>query len=323
MEYKDYYRILGVSRNADEKEIRKTYRKLARQYHPDVNPGDEAAESRFKEINEAYEVLGDKDKRRKYDQLGSSWQQWQQTGGDPRGFNWNQWRTESGQAGRTGGGQSPNPSSFEDILGGRLGGFSDFFEAIFGGVAGARGQDPFRDQGRVSAAEGGQDVEYPLEITLEESYHSGERIMQADGRRLQVKIPAGVRTGSKVRIAGEGGRSVQDGPKGDLYLKIQVRPHPTFERKRNDLYTEVPLDLYTALLGGDVHVPTLDGRVALNIPPETQSGRTFRLQGLGMPNLRSPDRKGNLYVKVRVTLPEQLSEEEESLFRELARLRQD
>ena len=323
MEYKDYYRILGVGRKADEKEIRKTYRQLARQYHPDVNPGDEAAESHFKEINEAYEVLGDKEKRRKYDQLGSSWQQWQRTGRDPRGFDWNQWRTAPGQAGRTGGGQSPNISGFEDLLGGRLGGFSDFFEALFGGKTGARGQDFFRGRTEPSSAHRGLDVEHPLEITLEESYHGGERIMQVDGRRLQVKIPPGVRSGSKVRIAGEGGRSIQEGPKGDLYLKIQVRPHPTFECKRDDLYTEVPLDLYTAVLGGDVNVPTLDGRVSLHIPPETQSGRTFRLQGLGMPNLRSTDRKGNLYVKVRVTLPEHLSEEETHHFRELARLRQD
>ncbi len=313
MEYKDYYKILGVDKNASEKEIKQAYRRLARKYHPDVNPGDKEAEERFKEINEAHEVLTDPEKRRKYDQLGSSWQQWQRTGRDAGGFDWSSWFSPGG------GGQQVHVEygDLGDLFG--SGGFSDFFESLFGGV----GQPPGTERRRSyrTRPRRGRDYEYPVDITLEEAFLGTKRVIEVDGRRLEVKIPPGVKTGSKVRMAGEGGEGVGGGSKGDLFLKINVLPHPTFERKGNDLHCEVDVGLYTAILGGEIAVPTLKGRVKLKIPPGTQNGRVFRLSGQGMPHLRDPKKHGDLYVKVRVVLPQRLSEREKELFRELAALR--
>ena len=305
MEYKDYYKVLGVDKKASEQEIKKTYRRLARQYHPDVNPGDKSAEARFKEINEAYEVLSDPEKRKKYDELGSSWQQWQRQGGDPRGFDWSQWYAGGQPAG---GSTRVEYGNLEDLLG------SDFFQAIFGGMGGA-------GYGRQPRSRRGQDYEHPVEITLEEAYHGTKRRLQLDDRRIEVTIPPGVDTGSRVRISGEGGTGRGGAPKGDLYLRISVLPHRTFERKGSDLYCQVPIDLYTAVLGGEVMVPTLKGRVALRIPPETQGGKRFRLKGLGVPNLRNPKTKGDLYAEVGIVLPRDLSKQEKELFAQLAALR--
>ena len=313
MEYKDYYKILGVSKNASEEEIKKAYRKLARQYHPDMNPGDKAAEERFKEINEAYEVLSDPEKRRKYDQLGNSWRQWQRMGRDPSSFDWSQWfsgfepggvRVEYRDLGDLG-----------DLFGG---GFSDFFQAIFGGMGTPR---TGWTETRRAQPRRGQDYTQPVEITLEEAFRGTTRVIQKDGRRLEVKIPPGVRTGSKVRVAGEGGPGIGGGAKGDLYLEIKVLPHPVFERDGDDLRCEVPVDLYTAVLGGEIRVPTLSGNVMLKIPPETQGGQTFRLRGKGMPNLRNPRKYGDLYAKLRIQIPKNLSPREKELFRELASMR--
>ncbi|MEJ5197543.1 MAG: DnaJ C-terminal domain-containing protein [Anaerolineae bacterium] len=305
MEYKDYYKTLGVAKDADEKEIKKAYRRLARQFHPDVNPGDKAAEARFKEINEAYEVLSDPEKRRKYDELGQSYQRWQQTGA-PGGFDWTQW-TATGP-----GGTRVTYGDLDEILGQT--GFSDFFEAIFGGMG--------MGAARRGTTTRSQDIEQEVEITLEEAFQGAQRIIQMDGRRLEVKIPAGVKTGSRVRVAGEAPSSgIKGMPRGDLYLRIKVLPHPVFERREDDLHCEVPVDLFVALLGGEVRVPTLSGSVILRIPPGTQSGRTFRLAGQGMPKLRAPGERGDLYAKVRVVLPEKLSEREQRLVREWAALR--
>jgi curved DNA-binding protein len=309
MEYKDYYKILGVDRNAEEKEIKKAYRKLARQYHPDVNPDDKAAEERFKDINEAHEVLSDPEKRRKYDQLGSNWQQWQRRGGDAGGFDWSQWTSGA----QPGGGvrvEYRDLGDLGDLFGSR--GFSDFFQNIFGGM-GAPQTSPRR----------GQDYTQPVEITLEEAFQGTTRMLQKDGRRLEVKIPPGVRTGSKVRVAGEGSSGVAGGTSGDLYLEVTVLPHPVFERQGDDLNCEILVSLYTAVLGGEVKVPTLEGDVLLNIPPETQGGRTFRLRGKGMPNLRNPKKRGDLYARLKVQVPQKLSKREKELFRELASLRQN
>ena len=306
MEYKDYYKTLGVDRNAEGKEIKKAYRKLARQYHPDVNPGDKAAEEHFKDINEAYEVLSDAEKRQKYDQLGSSWQQWQRTGRDPSGFDWSQWSSGAQPGGvRV---EYRDLGDLEDLLG--RGGFSDFFQAIFGGM-GAPQARPRR----------GQDYTQPVEITLEEAFQGAARMIQKDGRRLEVKIPPGVKTGSKVRVAGEGSPGIAGGTSGDLYLEVTVLPHSTFEREGDDLRCELPVSLYTAVLGGEVKVPTLSGDVMLNIPPETQGGRTFRLRGKGMPNLHNPQEHGDLYARLRIEIPQKLSQREKELFRELASLR--
>jgi curved DNA-binding protein len=308
MEYKDYYKILGVDRGAEEKEIKKAYRKLARQHHPDVNPGDKAAEERFKDINEAYEVLSDPEKRRKYDQLGSSWQQWQRTGRDPGGFDWSQWFSGAQPGGvRV---EYRDLGDLGDLFG--SGGFSDFFQSIFGGMGAPRAR-PRR----------GQDYTQPVEITLEEAFQGATRMIQKDGRRLEVKIPPGVRTGSKVRVAGEGSPGIAGGTSGDLYLEVNVLPHSVFEREGDDLRCEVPVSLYTTVLGGEVKVPTPGGDVMLNIPPETQGGRTFRLRGKGMPNLRNPKKHGDLYARLRVQVPQKLNQREKELFRELASLRQD
>jgi curved DNA-binding protein len=312
MDYKDYYKILGVDRNADEKEIKKAYRRLARQYHPDVNPGDKGAEERFKEINEAHEVLADSEKRRKYDQLGASWQQWQRTGRDPGGFDWSQWSTRAPGGGRV----HVEYGDLGDLFGG--GGFSDFFEAIFGGV-GRQGPQTWTST-RQARPRRGQDYEQPVEITLEEAFTGTRRVLEKDGRRIEVRIPPGVKTGSKVRIAGEGAPGPGGGATGDLYLKVTILPHKDFERKGDDLYCEAPVDLYTAILGGEANVPTLEGTVSLKIPPETQGGRTFRLKGQGMPQLRDSNKRGDLYAKVKIVLPKGLSAKEKALFRELAHL---
>lgn len=304
MEYKDYYKILGVDRNAEEKEIKKAYRKLARQYHPDVNPGDKAAEEQFKDINEAHEVLSDPEKRQKYDQLGSSWQQWQRTGRDPGGFDWSQWSS----------GAQPGGVRVEYVD------LSDFFQSIFGGMGAPRTGWTQAQQARPRR---GQDYTQPVEITLEEAFQGTTRMIQKDGRRLEVKIPPGVRTGSKVRVAGEGTPGIAGGTSGDLYLEVAILPHSIFEREGDDLRCEVPVSLYTAVLGGEVKVPTLSGEVMLNIPPETQGGRTFRLRGKGMPNLHNPQKHGDLYAKLRIEIPQKLSQREQELFRELASLHQN
>jgi curved DNA-binding protein len=297
-----------VDRNAEEKEIKKAYRKLARQYHPDVNPGDKAAEEHFKDINEAYEVLSDPEKRRKYDQLGSSWQQWQRTGRDPGGFDWSQWFSGAQPGGvRV---EYRDLGDLGDLF--RGGGFSDFFQSIFGGM-GAPQTRPRR----------GQDYTQPVEITLEEAFQGAARMIQKDERRLEVKIPPGVRTGSKVRVAGEGSPGMAGGTSGDLYLEVNVLPHSVFEREGDDLHCEVPINLYTAVLGGEIKVPTLSGDVILAIPPETQGDRTFRLRGKGMPNLHNPKKRGDLYARLRIQTPRKLTQREKELFRELASLRPD
>jgi len=311
MEYKDYYRILGVNKDASPEEIRRAYRRLARKYHPDVNPNNKEAEERFKEINEAYEVLADPEKRRKYDQLGANWQQFQEMGGDPSSFDWSQWF-----AGATPGGGGRVYTEYVD-LGDLFGdsGFSDFFRYIFGGGA------PQGTRQRRGFAADGRDIEQPVEITLEEAYHGTTRIIQKGPRRIEVRIPPGVQTGSRVRVAGEGEPGHNGGRPGDLYLLITVLDHPVFKREGNDLRMRLPVDLYTLILGGEVTLQTLKGRVSLKIPPETKSGQVFRLRGQGMPLLRDNSQYGDLYVEVEAVLPQGLSPAEKDLFRQLAALR--
>lgn len=315
MEYKDYYKILGVEKNADEKTIKAAYRKLARQHHPDVNPNDTKAEERFKEINEAYEVLGTPDKRQKYDQLGSDWQRWQQTGGQPTDFNWGQYTT--GPGGQRVHVQYANPEDLEDLFGGGSP-FSDFFTSIFGGMGGAGGRPSgFEYQPRPLR---GQDIEHAVEISLAEAYHGTTRLLTKDGRRLEVKIPAGAKTGTKVRMRGEGGSGQAGGAAGDIYLKVKVAPDPRFERHGDDLHTGVPVELYTALLGGEVTVPTLSGEVKLKIPGGSQNGQSFRLRGKGMPKLGRKGEAGDLYAKIEVKLPTKLTSEQRELVEKLRRL---
>ncbi|HLQ33891.1 MAG TPA: DnaJ C-terminal domain-containing protein [Chloroflexota bacterium] len=353
VEYKDYYKILGVPKGASEKEVKQAYRRLARKYHPDVNPGDASAEDRFKEIGEAYAVLGDPEKRKKYDQFGPSLRD---------GTFWRQSGTARPRA-STRVYTSTRDFAKDFDTSGFGSGFSDFFEALFGqgfgrgraataeppgnGAAGATAGTRVRAE----PAKGG-DIEQPIEITLEEVASGGNRVFsmqvpelcptcrgtalvngklcstcQGAGtvnkqRRIEVKIPPGVRDGSRIRIRGEGNPSSGGGPKGDLYLVVKVQPHPTFDRKGNDLYVEVPVPLTRAVLGGEVNVPTLKGtQLSMKVPPETQNGRVFRLAGQGLPALRAED-KGDLYSKVRVILPTNLSSRERELFQELKRQRE-
>ena len=297
MEYKDYYKILGVERNSTNDHIKRAYRQLAKKYHPDLHPGDKKAEEKFKEINEAYEVLGDAQKRARYDQLGESYSQWQQVGG--RG-NFDEWFSQSP------GYQQVEFGDLNDMFGG---GFSDFFNVIFGQMG---GQGSTRRQSGRSTRTAPRSYEQPVTISFQEAYQGAERSVQLDGRHLQVKIPAGANTGTRVRMAGVG-------PGGaDIYLVIEVTPDPTYERKGDDLYTEVNLDLYTAVLGGQATVTTPGGNVVLTIPAGTQHGQTFRLTGRGMPRLRgTPKTYGDLYARAVVHLPRNLTPRQRELFEQL------
>lgn len=321
MKYKDYYDILGVDRDASERDIKQAFRRLARQWHPDVNPDDSRAEEKFKEINEAYDVLSNSEKRAKYDRLGQSWKQWQRGGGDPGRYDWSQWFS-----GAPGGARVNWSGDLNDLFGGAgSGAFSDFFNALFGGMGGGRvrtAEDIFgraAGAGVYRAAPRRQNAETSVTITLEEAMNGTSRVLERGGRRIRVTIPPGVRTGSKVRIPGEG---YADGSaNGDLYLDVTVSPHAVFEREGDDLRRKVSVDLYTAVLGGQLRVPTLGGQVSLKIPPGTQSGQTFRLRGLGMPNSRDPSQRGSLLATVDVQIPQNLSARERDLFEELAHIR--
>lgn len=311
MEYKDYYKVIGVEKSATEKDIKQAYRKLARKLHPDVNPNNKAAQEKFKEVNEAYQVLSDPAKRKKYDALGANWQQYEQyqRAGGQGPFQWGQGGTQY----RTFT-QDDLASIFGNLGGEDAGSFSDFFRTIFGGG--------FADTPRAQARpHRGQDLEQPIEITLDEAYRGATRIVQKNDRRLEIKIPAGVKTGSKIRYAGEGYPGTNGAAAGDLYLRVQLAPHPGLERDGDDLRVEVPVDLYTAILGGEAYVPTLKGQLALKIPPETPAGKTFRLAGQGMPRLNEPNVYGDLYAKVYIVIPEHLTNEERDWFKRLADLR--
>ena len=312
MEYKDYYRTLGVDKTAKQDEIKKAYRKLARQYHPDVNPDDPNAEEKFKEINEAYQVLSDEDKRQKYDRFGSQWQQYQQRGGRSEDFDWSQWTTQR----QPGGSQyrTVSQEEFEQMFGGGLGGFSDFFETLFGGMGGARSarrtNPSYAD---FQGSQRGHDIEHKVQISLEEALYGTTRLLTfEDGRRIEAKIPPGVKSGSKVRLSGQGSGGARGS--GDLYLKVDVSTHPNFKRDGNDLRMDQPISFFTALLGGEVRVATIDKEVALTIPAGTDSGKTFRLNGLGMPKLGDPQKRGNLYVTVQVQVPKNLTDEQKEQF---------
>lgn len=305
MDYKDYYKILGVSRNASADEIRKAYRKLAMKVHPDRNPGDKQAEERFKDINEAYQVLNDPKKRAHYDQLGSAYSSWQQRGGQG-GFDWGQW-TGSGMPG----GVHVEYGDLGDMFGGE-GLFSEFFRTIFGG-AGATGAR--RAASQQTASRRMPAYQQSLELTLDEAYHGATRVISTNGKRKQVKIPPGVRTGSKVRVAGAGPNG------GDLYLVVKMKDDHRFTRKGNNLHTTAKVDVFTALLGGEADVHTLTGKVKLTIPPGTQPGQVFRVAGRGMPALKNPDRKGNLFVELKVKIPRSLTSKQKKLLAEASKLK--
>jgi len=320
MEYKDYYKILGIDRNATQTDIKKAYRKLARKYHPDLNPEDRTAGHKFSEINEANEVLSDPDKRKKYDQFGSNWQQFEQSGGRPEDFNWSQWQSDPGQ---TYSYRTVTPEEFQELFGG-AGGYSDFFEILFGAANRRAGDRGASNKGYYfrTAPRKGHDREHTLQITLEEAFRGVTRTLEwENGRKIEAKIPPGVRTGSRVRLKGQGEKELDGGEPGDLYLRIQVQPHQRFERKGDDLNLTITLDLFTMLLGGQATVSGIDRSVRLDIPPETANGRVFRLRGLGMPRLKNPAERGELYVTVEAALPKSLSDNEKDLIQQWKNIR--
>ncbi len=298
MEYKDYYKTLGIERNATPEEIKKAFRKLALKYHPDRNKGNKEAEEKFKEINEANEVLSDPQKKARYDQLGASYSDWQANGGNQGNFNWNDWATAAGRGGQ---GAQVDMGDLNDLFGG---GFSDFFSSIFGGMPTST-----RRQTRTSPR---QSYQQQVEISLDEAYRGTTRMFQVEQRRIEVKIPAGATNGTKVRVSGGG-----PGGNSDLYLIVQVMPDSRFSLDGQDLTTEVKMDLYTAVLGGSIKISTLNGDVNLTIPAGTQPGQLFRLAGKGMPALRSPNSFGNLYVRVKVEIPKTLTAAQREMFEKL------
>lgn len=310
MEYKDYYKSLGVDRKASEDEIKKAYRKLALKYHPDHNPDDPQAEDKFKEINEAYQVLSDKEKRRHYDQLGASYQRYQQRGGTPGGFNWDEWFTYGGAP--SGGGIRVEVGDLNDFMGG---GFSDFFTRIFGGMGEARTSYFTRNPPETKSTI--PSYQYEVEISLYEAYHGTTRRIEVDGRRIEIKIPSGARTGTKVRVSGV--LQAEPGVKpGDIYLVIKLADDPSYERKGDDLYMDTRIDLYTAVLGGEVTIKTISGNVVLTIPPGTQPGQSFRLKERGMPRIKKKEENGDLFIRVVVEIPRKLTPEQKDLFHKLA-----
>jgi curved DNA-binding protein len=317
MEYRDYYAILGVPKTASQAEIKKAYRRLARELHPDRNPGDGDAERRFKEANEAHAVLSDPEKRKRYDELGANWQAYQDVGAAGRTGEW-------GGAFAGGGPGAGTRFTYRRVTPdemGDLGGFSDFFRAFFGGEGGStagRGFGAFGGGGGEPAFEydlgggggfrptdpprRGADAQAETEVSLAEVARGAERMVSVNGRRLQVKIPAGVSDGARIKLAGGGARNGAGA--GDLYLRVRIKPDPRFERRGDDLVTEVPITLEEALLGAEVPVPTPTGRVKLRIRPNTQNGQEIRVRARGLPRRGKPDERGDLVVRARVVLPE-------------------
>jgi len=338
MDFKDYYSTLGVAKTATDKEIKTAYRKMARKHHPDVNPGDKAAETRFKELTEAYEVLGDPAKRKKYDELGANWRMYEAAGAAPGGAGsaypgGGAWNVNMGGSGAGGGFRTMTQEEMNEMFGGGSGGdadpFSDFFHAFFGGApgepSGPSAGSSARGRGGRARQRKGRDVEQDITLGLEDVYNGAMRRLsiQLEGppRTVDVRIPAGVGDGARVRVAGEGERGAGGGPAGDLYLRIHTAPHPEFERKDRDLYTKVPVKLTEAVLGGEADVKTLGGKsLRLKVPPGTQNGQVFRLKGHGMPVAGKPAEHGDLYATADVQVPRELTPEMRTHFEALKKL---
>ncbi len=308
MNYKDYYKELGVEKTATPEEIKKAYRTLAKKYHPDRAKGDKSAEEKFKTINEANEVLSDPVKRKKYDEFGADWKRYEEAGAQPGGFDWSKY------ASNRGGGAAHRMSQEEfDAMFGEEGA-GDLFEMLFGQRGG-------QQRGRRSAAIKGEDLETETTLTLEEVYHGAARLIRLDGQTIKVTIKPGIADQQTLRIAGKGGQGFSGGPNGDLYLTVKIAPHPEFRRKGNDLQADLPVELYTAVLGGKTQIKTLKGSVAVKIPKETPNGKELRLRGLGMPIYGKKLEFGDLLVNVVIQIPNHLTEQEMDLFRKLAALR--
>ncbi|MUH37131.1 J domain-containing protein [Zobellia amurskyensis] len=296
MEYIDYYKVLGVTKSATEKDIKKAYRKMARKYHPDVNPNDAAAEKKFKEVNEANEVLGNTEKRKKYDQYGKDW------------MHAEQFEKAKAQQGSRGGGQQYG----QDFGGGD---FSDFFESMFGGGGG------FSQRGGQQARFRGQDLNAQLRLNLYDAFKTQKQTLTVNGKNIRLTIPAGIENGQTIKIPGHGGPGRNGGPKGDLYLKFIIDNNTPFKRDGNNLYKDVDVDLYTAILGGEITVDTFDGKAKLKIKPETQSGTKVKLKGKGFPIYKKEGQFGDLYITYNIKTPTNLSDKEKELFTQLASLK--
>lgn len=299
MEFIDYYKVLEIDKNASEADIKKAYRRLARKLHPDLNPNDETAKKKFQQINEANEVLSDPEKRRKYDQYGKDWQ-----------------HAEAFEKQKQSQQQQGRGYSAQDFAGGSDGDFSDFFESMFGGMG--RGGARAGGQMRYS----GQDFNAELHLSLQDAYKTHQQTLTVSGKNIRITIAAGVENGQTIKIAGHGGPGMNGGPNGDLYITFVINNNTKFRREGDNLYVNVDLDLYTAVLGGDITIDTMDGKVKLPVKPETQSGTKVKLKGKGFPVYKKEGQFGDLYVTYQVKTPANLTDKEKELFTELSKLRQ-
>jgi len=301
MDFIDYYKVLGVNKNATEKEIKSAYRKLARKYHPDVNPNDAEAKKKFQQINEANEVLSDPEKRKKYDQYGKDWKHSEEF-------------EKARQQQRTRRPQTEDVFSGGGFTGGGFSGgdFSDFFESMFGNERSGRSSNiKFR----------GQDYNAELRLSLRDAYNTHQQTLSVNGKNIRITIPAGIENGQTIRIKGHGGPGVNGGPNGDLYIKFHIAHDPEFRREGDNLYTTSDLELYVAVLGGEIMIDTIDGKLKVNVNPETQNGTRIRLKGKGFPVYKKEGEFGDLYVTYSIKIPTALSDKEKELFKELSKLR--
>lgn len=300
MEFIDYYKVLGLEKNASADQIKKAYRKLARQYHPDLNPNDKEANKKFQQINEANEVLSDPEKRKKYDQYGADWQHAEAY-------------EKARQSQHSSGGQAYNPFGESGGFGGEYaeGDFSDFFNSLFGGS---------REGGRTHVKFRGQDYNAEMQLSLREAYTTHQRTFTVNRKNIRITVPAGIANGQTIKLKGHGGPGVNGGPAGDLYITFTVTDDPVFKRMGDDLYATVDLDLYTAVLGGEKTMDTLNGKVRLKVKPETQNGTKTRLKGKGFPVYKKDGSFGDLIITWVVKIPVNLTEKQKNLFRELSQL---
>lgn len=302
MDFKDYYMVLGVEKDATPEQIKKAYRKLAVKYHPDKNPDNREAEEKFKEANEAYEVLSDPEKRKKYDRFGENWRHYEQGGGRAEDFDWSQWGSS--------GGRQTYEGDMEDLFG-EAQHFSDFFEQLFGQRFNSRRQQAGR----------GRDLQATMEVSLEDAYQGSTHQVTVGGSRLNIKLKPGLYDGQVIRLKGKGAPGRGGGAGGDLLITIKLAPAPVYELRGKDIYGDVEVDLYTAVLGGKISVAGPGGPLSMNIPAGTDGGKTFRLKGVGMPEYNDTSRRGDLYLKVIVHIPKNLTDQEKELFQQLAQLR--
>ena len=323
LDFKDYYNILGVSPQANISEIKKAYKKLAKKYHPDANPGNKEAEEKFKEISEAYHVLADPAKRQKYDQIRNNYRNWQSQGGKGA-FDWSFWQQDQGSPYTS----TITPEEFEELFSdlgfgfsNTFGDFSDFFTSIFG-----MGQEtksgPFNFRTKVSnKPEKGKDIEGEITITLEEAYYGSRKTINVANRKIEAVIPRGIKDKQKLRFAQQGEEGLNGGPRGDLFIKVNILPHRTLTRAEDDLKTDLNIDFFTAVLGGEARLQTFAGEIKIKIPPKTQSGKIFRVRGKGMPMLNQDGKFGDLYVKIAIVIPEDLTQEEIEKLEEIRKQR--